>query len=489
MNKKLFCGILLGLLCLVLPLWADSGTIRGVVVTSAKPGSYGPTPIVGADVVLIEKGTKTTTGNDGTFTFFNLPPQRYTLQVMKAEYGISTKSVVVESGQTVQINVTLLPGGGIMVDQGIVPPDTVYVAFGSITVSGTPNGMVTANQMGQNITQMSYMQAISAGADPFRLGVNPPTPLYQMAKDPNNYQFNTTADPNTLMIFNPQEPGKPNFMTLNKKPLRMGFNLSGTLLYVTTEDNCLQIYDTVNNNILVGNMIIPGIITDLQPGYKAGRLYISVSGNSPGVMIMDTVNNRITDFLKAPRMTTGEVGQPRAVAISRGESKLYAALATATGGDIAMFDLNSKSLIGIVPVGMMPVDLVLSPDGGNLYVANFNGGEVVVLDPMDLTVKARIRVGVQPTALALSKDGSTLYVVNNGSNNISVISTVVSQVVATIPTGKSPLYGALTSDSSRLIVGNNGDGTIMVIDTKKNNIIYTSQPMPNSQPFSVLVKP
>jgi len=489
-NQKIGFGLLLSLIFLMMPLWAQGGTIRGNVVTSAKPGAFGPTPVAGAEVVLIENGTRTSTASDGSFTFFNLPAKRYTIQVMQANYGVSTKSVVVEDGQTVQTNITLLPGGGIMVDQGIVPPDTIYVAFGSLLAGGgNPRGMVTANQMGQNITQMSYMSAISAGADPFRLGVNPPVPIGQMAKEPNDYQFNTTSEPNNLMIFNPQEPGKPNFMTLNKKPLRMGFNVSGTLLYLTTEDNCLQIYDTVNNNILVGNMIIPGIITDLQPGYKGGKLYLAVSGGSPGVMIMDTVNNRIIDLIPAPNLTSGGVGQPRAVAISRGESKVYIALASATGGDVAMIDLPSKSISGIVPVGMMPVDLLLSPDGSKLFVANYNGGEVVILDPLDLTAKARIRVGVQPTSLALSKDGAFLYVVNNGSNNISVINTSSYQVVASIATGNSPLYCAITSDGSRLIVGNNGDGTINVIDTKKNIIIYTSQPMPNSQPFSVIVKP
>lgn len=136
-------------------------------------------------------------------------------------------------------------------------------------------------------------------------------------------------------------------------------------------------------------------------------------------------------------------------------------------GTVMKVDLAGGGILGEVEVGLHPGQLLPSPDGSRLFVANANSDTVAVVDTATWTVLERISVrpaaglpyGSLPTALALAPDGKTLYVANAGNNAVAVIHLgSPSRVAGFIPTGWFP--AALAVDGGHLFVANaKGEGS------------------------------
>src|SRR5512134_2631710 len=67
--------------------------------------------------------------------------------------------------------------------------------------------------------------------------------------------------------------------------------------------------------------------------------------------------------------------------------------------------------------------IVLSPDGGHVYVANTTSGTVSVIDTGTNGVVANVPVGLEPVGLAVRPDGLEVWVSNHVSDTVSVIDT------------------------------------------------------------------
>lgn len=80
------------------------GDIDGVV-TDAETNQ----PIQGANVNISPSNASTTTGTDGKYSYKNLDPKEYTIQVQKDGYVTNTKTITVVAGQTNSGDVTLVP--------------------------------------------------------------------------------------------------------------------------------------------------------------------------------------------------------------------------------------------------------------------------------------------------------------------------------------------------------------------------------------------
>jgi YVTN family beta-propeller protein len=132
---------------------------------------------------------------------------------------------------------------------------------------------------------------------------------------------------------------------------------------------------------------------------------------------------------------------------------------------------NGPAADGELAVGLHPSDLVLSPDGSRLFVANANSDSVSVVETASFRVRETISVrpdaklpfGSISNAVAVSKDGSTLFVANGGNNAVAVVGwpagpAGAGAVRGFIPTGWFP--GGLCSDGGNLYIANvKGEGS------------------------------
>ena len=85
-----------------------------------------------------------------------------------------------------------------------------------------------------------------------------------------------------------------------------------------------------------------------------------------------------------------------------------------------------------------PMGVVVSPDGGRVYVSTGRGRHIMVIDAETLEVVGSVEVGTRPWGIALTADGRYLYSANGPSNDVSVVDTESLQVVATVPAGERP---------------------------------------------------
>ncbi len=111
-----------------------------------------------------------------------------------------------------------------------------------------------------------------------------------------------------------------------------------------------------------------------------------------------------------------------------------------------------------------PVNLALTPDGRELWVACEASSSAVVIDTRTAEKVAEIGVGGQPHDVTFTPDGSIAYVTNRLDDSLSVIDVGSRQVVSTVEVGDEP-HGVLTDRTGRrLFVLNSGQDSISVLD-------------------------
>jgi YVTN family beta-propeller protein len=112
-----------------------------------------------------------------------------------------------------------------------------------------------------------------------------------------------------------------------------------------------------------------------------------------------------------------------------------------------------------------PVNLALSPDGRELYIACEASNTVIVVSAQERRKVAEIPVGGQPHDVAFSPDGTRAYVSNRLDDTVAVIEVARRETVRTIPVGDEP-HGLLVDASGRhLYVLNTAENSVSVIET------------------------
>ena len=113
-----------------------------------------------------------------------------------------------------------------------------------------------------------------------------------------------------------------------------------------------------------------------------------------------------------------------------------------------------------------PLNMALSPDGRELYVACEASHTVIVVDVHLRRKVAEIRAGRHPTDVTFSPDGRRAYVSNRLDDTVSVISVPARKVIHTVQVGDEP-HGVLTDRSGKhLYVLNTSTDSISVVDTE-----------------------
>ena len=167
---------------------------------------------------------------------------------------------------------------------------------------------------------------------------------------------------------------------------------------------------------------------------------------------------------------------------------------------LAVFDADNGTFLKTIPLGVLPVAAVVSPDGAVAYVSVLGGrkpraqeraakqccdpsAELVRVDArgiaqpgnvtrVDLVTGATtvIPVGRHPTGLAWDERGGRLYVANGSSDTVSVIDTRKGSVVQSIAIapfqqrkiGLAPTAVALSPDATTLFVALGGANAVAV---------------------------
>jgi YVTN family beta-propeller protein len=168
---------------------------------------------------------------------------------------------------------------------------------------------------------------------------------------------------------------------------------------------------------------------------------------------------------------TGAV--PKFLAVSPDGSRLV--VSNWCGFDVTVVDTATDRVIGAVDVGRHPRGIAITADSRYAFVAVMGEARIDVIDLVELRVVHSIRTaaGTTPRHLLLSPDGGSLYVSNNTSNSVRRIDLATDTVTGIAATGTETRTMALADDGDSLYVVNYRDGTLSKVRTSDMVVLQT----------------
>ena len=193
----------------------------------------------------------------------------------------------------------------------------------------------------------------------------------------------------------------------------------------------------------------------------------SLSGNGGAVTLINLSNNKIANTIMMPGGVT-----PNGLAISPDSTTAYIGNFTNPGQSILVLDIASQKITATIPnVVQYPSGLSLTPDGSQLWVASPLGGEVDVFDTLTQTEIFRLNISAS-TDIAFNSTGSMAYITSASTTpgQVIAVNTATFQVAKTYTVGNTPSDIQMSYGDRFLVVNNENDVVIHVIDLVEGTV-------------------
>lgn len=162
-------------------------------------------------------------------------------------------------------------------------------------------------------------------------------------------------------------------------------------------------------------------------------------------------------------------GDPFDVIVSPDGGKVYV---STNAGRVMILNASTNAVIDTTPTGGAPMRMVFHPDGTRLYAANVLMGMVHEISHANGSILRTFVVGGTPQGMAVSPNGVDLFIANQaGRVDVWNLVTNVQQAPITLPFGG--FFLAMTKDATQLYVGYLGTGAVAVIDRQTRTIVNT----------------
>lgn len=245
--------------------------------------------------------------------------------------------------------------------------------------------------------------------------------------------------------------------------------------HVTPDWDLLRLYVSNYGSTFMSAIDAPtGNLVDPIQASFAYNLYFTPDGTTAIVMAEEV--DRVDFYDRVTWQPLGQLPIPwRGIDhadFSAGGRYMIASTEYASG-HLLKIDVVTRSIVGDLEVGGLPIDTKLSPDGIVFYNANQGRHGVSIIDPISMKELAFLPTGTGAHGMAISRDTESLYVSNRLAGTISVISFATRQVVATWPVGGTPDMLQVSPDGTELWVSNRYGTTVTVINTVTGAVIDT----------------
>lgn len=256
--------------------------------------------------------------------------------------------------------------------------------------------------------------------------------------------------------------------------LSTGMAQAAPFAYLTSNSTTVRVFDLGTNT--TSTVVLPGPVgTGVAVNRQGTRVYLAgVTARGvliPSLQVMDAT----TGTAMTPIALNGPSGaQWAGVAVNPTGDRVY--VANPDGRYVAVVDPDARQVVSTIAITGKPANLVFSPDGTRLYVANGStgsGDSISVIDPQTNTVVASVSVSNGPSDLSFNPQGTRLYVTHPQSNVLSVIDTTNNSLVSSLPLSFSPVSVVVSRDGSKLYVSDytfNG-AKVAVFDTRTNTLL------------------
>ncbi len=179
------------------------------------------------------------------------------------------------------------------------------------------------------------------------------------------------------------------------------------------------------------------------------------------------------------------------IACSGGHQVMAISLAVAPNSWAAKHNpsLLSDHLLTLLDVGKTPVHLTIKPDGGEVFVSNFDSNTISVISTWTNEVENTYPIGNRPVSSVVSADNGSLWVSNFSAESVSLYSIDDGKMATSIHTGPGPDALAFSSDEHLLLAADARSGDVAVIRTqsKTGPELFTMLPA-GAAPNAIVVK-
>jgi YVTN family beta-propeller protein len=121
---------------------------------------------------------------------------------------------------------------------------------------------------------------------------------------------------------------------------------------------------------------------------------------------------------------------------------------------VVVVNTANREKVAAIPVGGSPANVAFSPDGRLAFASNRLDDTVSVIDVAKRKVVSTLAVGDSPHGVLTDQEGRLLYVLNALSNDISVFDVGSLKLVRTLSAGRGPWSLAMSPDGARILVAN-----------------------------------
>lgn len=256
---------------------------------------------------------------------------------------------------------------------------------------------------------------------------------------------------------------------LRKAWLGLRFIENGARLLISGgNDNRVSIYDFRESRATLTDSIVLGAPWPVEKIWAAGldaddathRAFVA-GKESDSLYVLDLRLRTVVNRISLP-------GKPYTCMLSRTTPMVYVSLWGSSS--VALLDRNTPERVSIVAVGDHPCEMLESPDGTRLFVANANENTVSVIDVVRRKVTETLSTalfsnapeGSTPNSLAISADGKTLYIANADNNYLAVIDVSVpgsAKSLGFIPVGWYPTCVRVLPEGNHIVVANGKGGS------------------------------
>jgi YVTN family beta-propeller protein len=278
-------------------------------------------------------------------------------------------------------------------------------------------------------------------------------------------------DSNTVSVIDTRRQEVVDTLTVAPNPSPVVASRDGRLVYVGT-NSYIAVIDSREGRVVrhIGGAD-GSFALAVSPN---GRFLYADNGGSGPLTVFDTRTGATLEQIQPSN------GSPGALAISPDGQRLYVGIFNKPFW-VDVFDTATLKLVATISVPLNPFGLTVSPNGRQLWVANWGdytniipiaGRSVQVFDTRTLQPLGVIQVGDYPSSIGFDPDGRYAYVVNNTEpGSVSVVRTRDRQVTATVEVGVCPTDVAVTPDGEEAYVTDTGVGAICQSEGKTVSVL------------------
>jgi len=270
-------------------------------------------------------------------------------------------------------------------------------------------------------------------------------------------------------------------LRLGDLPLNIAVSSSHRWAAVTNNGQStqtLQLIDVANETVL-DSVIIAKSWLGLK--FSADDKFLYASGGNDNMILKYAVNTRpsaghpglvLVDSLVLGKRWPEKIS-PAGLDIDDRRHLLY--VVTKENNSLYIVDMAAKKVIQRLDLGGEGYTCVLSRDRKELYITCWGCDKLMIFNTESRTFSGEIPVGDNPNDICLSANDRWMYVANANDNSVSVIDVKNRKVLETLnaalypdaPPGSTTNALALSTDNKTLYVANADNNCLAVFDVSK----------------------